>query len=87
VRRATHERILFDERRAHERERDSWLRERQDLIDRIMYLADRPWSAPPAEMRTVTPEKLSEEVAWPIVQPDMMTPDELAEIAPENGTG
>jgi hypothetical protein len=33
--------------RSHERERARWDSERRDLLDRIMYMADRPWTPPP----------------------------------------
>lgn len=46
IRRRAHEKALDDLRRAHAREREEWLRERRDLLDRIMYMADRPWTLP-----------------------------------------
>lgn len=82
MRKSQLERMLLDERRAHEREREAWLRERQDLLDRIMYMAERPWSPPPVEMRPApSAEELQEEVAWPIVLPEEHTPDEMGELA------
>ena len=44
--------------RGHERDRQSWERERQNLLDRIMYLTDRPWTLPP-----MTPEQGQERLA------------------------
>ena len=31
-----------------ERRERAWADERKELLDRIMYLADRPWNEPPA---------------------------------------
>lgn len=81
MRKSQLERMLVDERRAHEREREAWLRERQDLLDRIMYLAERPWSPPPAEVRPIpSPEELQPEVAWPVVFPEDHTPEEMGDM-------
>ena len=33
--------------RDHARERAAWERERGQLLDRIMYMAEKPWSPPP----------------------------------------
>ena len=41
--------------RAWEREKASWAAERKELLDRIMYLADRPWETPQAEASTWEP--------------------------------
>lgn len=76
VRRKTLERMLTDRERAHARERDEWVRERRDLLDRIMYMADRTWTPPPqAQVDT----SIAEAVEWPIDVTEMM-PDELAEV-------
>lgn len=77
VRRKTMERMLTDRERAHARERDEWVRERRDLLDRIMYMADRTWTPPPQTQIDTT---IADEVEWP-VSPDMMMPDEMAELA------
>jgi hypothetical protein len=47
--------------RAHERERARWDTERRDLLDRIMYMADRPWSPPPIQFETPALEGLAKE--------------------------
>lgn len=73
VRRKTMERILTDRERAFAREREVWARERGDLLDRIMYLADRPWTPPPAEAGRTTS---APEVEWPSY-PEQLTPDEM----------
>lgn len=35
--------------RAWERKESTWSKERNELLDRIMYLSGRPWSPPPEE--------------------------------------
>jgi hypothetical protein len=37
--------------RALERRERVWEQERKDLIDRIMYLTDKTWTIPPADMQ------------------------------------
>lgn len=39
---------LREKEREFERERQRWERERAGLLDRIMVLADKPWTLPPA---------------------------------------
>jgi hypothetical protein len=82
VRRAAHEKLIDDLRRAHGREREQWLAERRDLLDRIMYLANRPWTAPPAELAS-GPDP---EVKWDpdVVMPETLTTDELDLLASAN---
>ena len=54
VRRSALENVL----KQHERERERWDRERAELLDRIMYLSDRPWGPPPAPPVSIeTPKK------------------------------
>jgi hypothetical protein len=84
VRRGQHERIVDDMRRAFARERETWAAERRDLLDRIMYMADRPWAPPPVEGE-IRPLPTAEAVDWPVVLPDQLTPDEVAELATANG--
>lgn len=88
MRRSKVDQLLADQQRQFNRERETWLAERRDLLDRIMYMAERPWAPPPAELRPLPqPETLSEEVAWPVVHPEAHDPEELLElIAAENGT-
>jgi hypothetical protein len=76
------ERMLLDRDRGFEREREAFRREREQLLDRIMYLAERPWSVPPAEMQQSGP---APDVEWPVVLAEDMTPDELGEMAEANG--
>lgn len=71
VRRKTMERMLLDQQRRHERDADAWMRERRDLLDRIMYMADRPWSPPPTPPPVEQPE-----IEWPML-PEQLTPDEV----------
>jgi hypothetical protein len=78
VRRATHNRLVDDIRRAHAREREQWLREREALLDRLMYLAGRPWNGPPIEEHSGP----APEVNWDgIVMPEEITPEELGDLA------
>ena len=67
MRRKTHERIVGDLLRQQARERDEWLRERKDLLDRIMYMADRPWTPPPTP-----PEATIPPVEWPQLPEDLV---------------
>ena len=48
--------------RQNERERMHWERERTELLNRIMYLSDRPWSPPPVEESYSPPYE--EEQLW-----------------------
>lgn len=73
VRRKTVERLLADQQRNFEREREAFRRERADLIDRIMYMADRPWTPPPAELRAEPPP---EPIEWPTL-PEQLMVDEV----------
>jgi hypothetical protein len=52
--------------RSHERERAAWAIKEQNLLDRIMLLADRPWTPPPVEMSRLaeTPEDPYEDFAY-----------------------
>lgn len=39
-----------------EREREACAAERRELLDRIMVLADKPWTLPPRPLRAERPE-------------------------------
>lgn len=45
--------------RSHEKERAAWAAERKELLDRIMYLSDRPWGLP--ERESYAPKDLVKE--------------------------
>lgn len=71
MRRKTHEKIVNELLRAHARDREEWLRERRDLLDRIMLMADRPWGLPPSP-----PEEPQLPSADPVVWPELLQPEE-----------
>lgn len=39
--------------RKHERREQAWSAERRELLNRIMYLSNRPWESPPIEDREI----------------------------------
>lgn len=43
---------------AHEREREAWRIERKDLLDRVMYMANRPWEIPETPTEFVEPDEI-----------------------------
>jgi hypothetical protein len=44
---------------AWEKKEQAWAAERQELLNRIMFLADRPWATPPAQEEVAPPDPTS----------------------------
>lgn len=65
-------------RRASERQMQQWSAERRDLIDRVMYMAEKPWMLPPMEQ---VDEEVEEYVDDAVDTPIPMT-EFLDEIDP-----
>jgi CHASE1-domain containing sensor protein len=57
-RRSTVSRVLL----AHERERAAWAQERSVLLDRIMFLAGRPWQLPDMPSPEREPELVDDDL-------------------------
>lgn len=52
-------RMLRSQEREHARREIGWAQERRDLLDRIMFLTDKTWALPPADV-VVAPEEEEE---------------------------
>lgn len=48
--------------RQMERREQAWMQERKDLLDRLMFMADRPWEVPTPEPE---PEPDDNGIGWP----------------------
>lgn len=63
--------LLRQRERQWERREQAWERERKQLLDRVMYLSDRPWEPPPPG-----PEPFQFNEPQLIMAPEDLIPDD-----------
>lgn len=56
--------MLRSQQRAFDRKEQAWLKERAELLDRLMYLSDRPWREP-EPVHSMIPDVEPEPTYWP----------------------